>query len=36
MQNKDLFDIMILSLIIAIGMALYVAVGIHIAWFALQ
>lgn len=36
MQNKDLFDIMILSLITAIGMALYVAVGIHIAWFALQ
>lgn len=35
MQNRDLFDIIILALIIAIGMVLYIAIGIHIAWFAL-
>ena len=35
MQNKDLFDIMILALRIAIGIVLYIAIGIHIAWFAL-
>lgn len=35
MQDRDLFDIMILALIIAIGMVLYIAIGIHIAWFAL-
>ena len=35
MQNKDLFDIIILALIIAIGMVLYIAIGIHIVWFTL-
>lgn len=35
MQDRDLFDIMILALIIAIGMVLYIAIGIHIAWFVL-
>ena len=35
MQNRDLFDIMILALIMAIGMVLYIAIGIHIVWFAL-
>lgn len=35
MQDRDLFDMMILALIIAIGMVLYIAIGIHIAWFAL-
>lgn len=35
MQDRDLFDIVILALIIAIGMVLYIAIGIHIAWFAL-
>lgn len=35
MQDRDLFDIMILALIMAIGMVLYIAIGIHIVWFAL-
>ena len=35
MQDRDLFDMMILALIIAIGMVLYIAIGIHIVWFTL-
>lgn len=35
MQNRDLFDIMILALIIAIGIVLYIGIGIYVAWFTL-
>ena len=35
MQDRDLFDMMILAFIIAIGMVLYIAIGIHIVWFTL-
>lgn len=35
MQGKDLFDIMILTAMLAVAIVLYIAIGIYIAWFTL-